>query len=397
MFSIEMVMRHLPALHAYTAKALAEFAGQPSVNFLRCWLNLICRFRFQSFLQASVSDEVVDRIAEWQFQFIHGIALGERRHAYYARPEYVALRDEAMALFEQIARERLACENPPGDCLDAIIAKRRELEDPINMDGLKDDVYMLTVAGVDNIASFIIALLEDIIHQPGLLAEVREELDAWDGEDLQGFFQLPKLKAIVLESQRVRPQVVATTAGFLYPMEDFTFEGHEIPADTPILHPMILGQFMEEHYRSPSSLTISASSKRRVANPNSFHARMGSLEVGRIFVSVRTWVFCKGHLSSPSFCVNMTSKGCSRHPLVLVSVTVVSCTRKRCQCGCFRVVVKLIHLGYVASFHYRSKSWDRSGLDPLSRDERGSGLGLLPRATVCVGVVGDRCGISRSD
>ncbi|MBC2607897.1 cytochrome P450 [Pelagicoccus albus] len=251
MFSMEMVMRFLPALNQYFLATMEEWSRRESVDFMRCWLNHLCRFRFRSFVQEPVSNEQIDRAAEWQFQFIHGIALGEARHQYYARPEYVAIHDEAMELFKGIGKARLEATDAPADCLTAVIENRRGLDSEIDLEALKDDVYMLTVAGIDNIANFIITLLSDIIHQPGLLEKVRAEIDEWDGEDLRAFSQLPVMKAIVLESQRVRPQVVATTASFLYPMESFEFEGYEIPADTPVFHPMILGQFLEEHYADP--------------------------------------------------------------------------------------------------------------------------------------------------
>lgn len=252
MFSMEMVMRYLPALNQYFLSTMADWSKEPSVDFMRCWLNHLCRFRFRSFVQEAIPDDQVDSAAEWQFQFIHGIALGERRHDYYSRPEYVKIHDEAMRLFRGIGEKRWNADSAPTDCLSAVVANRREMDgDDIDFEVLKDDVYMLTVAGIDNIANFIIALLSDILHQPGLLQKVRAEIDEWDGEDLRAFSQLPLMKAIVLESQRVRPQVVATTASFLYPMESFEFDGFEIPADTPVFHPMILGQFLEEHYPDP--------------------------------------------------------------------------------------------------------------------------------------------------
>lgn len=251
MFSMEMVMRFLPRLNEYFIGAMEEWEQESSLNFMRCWLNHLCRFRFQSFVQEDVPAEKIDRAAEWQFQFIHGIALGDARHKYYSRQDYAELRAESMALFEDIGRKRLSEENPPADCLTEVIKNRRELCEKIELDAVKDDVYMLTVAGIDNIATFIIVLLSDICYQPGLLERVRQEIDSWDGEDLRAFSQLPLMKAIVLESQRVRPQVVATTASFLYPKEDFEFSGYTIPADTPVFHPMIIGQFMEEHYPDP--------------------------------------------------------------------------------------------------------------------------------------------------
>jgi cytochrome P450 len=80
------------------------------------------------------------------------------------------------------------------------------------------------------------------------LRALRAELDLWDGHDIRALAQKPKLKASILETQRIRPGIFALSK---HAGEDFEFEGYRVPAGTDVLHVNTLGHFLEEVYEEP--------------------------------------------------------------------------------------------------------------------------------------------------
>jgi cytochrome P450 len=104
------------------------------------------------------------------------------------------------------------------------------------------------LAGTDNTSSLINSALILVAAYPEWLGALREELDLWDGRDIRALAQMPRLKASILETQRIRPGIFALgkNAG-----EDFEFEGYRVPAGTDVLHVNTLGHFLEEVYEEP--------------------------------------------------------------------------------------------------------------------------------------------------
>jgi len=62
------------------------------------------------------------------------------------------------------------------------------------------------------------------------------------------FSQTNRLKASILETQRIRPGIFALGK---HAGEDFEFEGYRVPAGTDVLHVNTLGHFLEEVYEEP--------------------------------------------------------------------------------------------------------------------------------------------------
>jgi cytochrome P450 len=60
--------------------------------------------------------------------------------------------------------------------------------------------------------------------------------------------KLPKVKATIAESLRLRPGVVFTAKDAVEP---FAFGGYQIPSGTRVLHSIVLAQFLEELYPDP--------------------------------------------------------------------------------------------------------------------------------------------------
>src|SRR5260370_881778 len=90
---------------------------------------------------------------------------------------------------------------------------------------------------------------DDVIERmPEWLRALREELDSWNGSDLRALAQMPRLKASILETQRIRPGIFALGK---HAGEDFEFEGYRVPAGTDVLHVNTLGHFLEEVYEEP--------------------------------------------------------------------------------------------------------------------------------------------------
>jgi cytochrome P450 len=188
-------------------------------------------------------------MAEWEYQMLRGLFLDDGRASYIERERYRALKAETFTWLRKIVDERLANPSRYDDNFAATLKARAAHEGGSpDRDRLVNDLYLILLAGTDNTSSLINSALILVAAYPEWLRALREELDLWDGHDIRALAQMPKLKASILETQRIRPGIFALgkRAG-----EDFEFEGYRIPAGTDVLHVNTLGHFLEEVYEEP--------------------------------------------------------------------------------------------------------------------------------------------------
>lgn len=241
-------MRFLPEFHRLLDDELSR-ASNHRIELTKFWAKVITKINSRTVARAEIPDDVIERMAEWEYQMLRGLFLDESRASYIEREQYRALKEETFTWLRKIVDERLANPDPYDDNFSATLRARAAHEGGSpDRDRLVNDLYLILLAGTDNTSSLINSVLILVVAYPEWLTALREELARWDGHDVMALGQMPRLKASILETQRVRPGIFALAK---HAAEDFEFEGYRVPAGTDVLHVNTLGHFLEEVYDEP--------------------------------------------------------------------------------------------------------------------------------------------------
>jgi cytochrome P450 len=243
-------MRYLPAYNSLFHTAMQEAAQMEKVDLVAFWGKKICLTQSQTVAQTTIPEDVIVQMIEWEKILVNGIRLfGEERRAYYHQSRYLELKALVMKVLGAMLDERLA---DPGKYDDnfAMVMQARAAEEGenLNREHLLSDLYLVLLAGVGLTSQLLNSALLLILKNRAWLAEIRQELDAWDGVDIMALSKMSKLKATIMEVQRLY-----TTAmlNFREAAQDFEFGGYAFPAGTVLVHMQILCHYMEEYYPEP--------------------------------------------------------------------------------------------------------------------------------------------------
>lgn len=249
-FTMSAAMRYMPTFHQVFREGIeAVAASEDSLDLVPFWAELITWGNSKSVAQADIPRDVVDRMTRWEVQMLRGLFLDDSKASYYERQEYQSLRKETFEYLGRIVDERLADPEAIDDSYSEILKARLELEgEAISRDNLINDLYFVLLAGTDNTSALINYALMELASAPKWIDWLREELDTWDGESIAALQGMPRLKAVIMETQRIRPGALQL---FKYAIKPFEFEGYQVPADTDVLHLNNLGHFLEEFYEDP--------------------------------------------------------------------------------------------------------------------------------------------------
>lgn len=244
------IMRFLPEYLTCFRQELETIAGKPGRDLVEFWAETIAKANSKTIARVDVSDEAIKKLVHWEKELLRGLFLGDGRHAFYATPEYADLKAHGMNLITEVVDERLAQPDKYNDSFAEVLRSRTAKEGGTpNRDSLIDDLYLILVAGVENTSRLLNRALVSVWDDPRWRAEIRAELDAWDGQDVMALSRMTKLKAVIMETQRLYPLVNLTPR---QPVRDFSFQGYEIPAGTLLFHAMTVCQLLEEVYPEPS-------------------------------------------------------------------------------------------------------------------------------------------------
>jgi retinoid hydroxylase len=242
-------MRYLPA---YNGIFHMEMNGTPAlekIDTVHWWAKTICRAQSQTVARTEMSEDELEQFIAWEKKMLNGIRLGEERLIYYADKDYLALKSTVLGLMGRMVDERLAEPEKYDDNFAMVMRARLAVEgEAVSRENLIDDLYLVLLAGVENTSKLISAALLATLRDPAWLAELRTELDAWDGKDVMALSQMNRLKATVMEAQRLYPALAFNTRE---PVRDFEFGGYQIPAGTIILHMQTLCHYRDEFYADP--------------------------------------------------------------------------------------------------------------------------------------------------
>ena len=243
-------LRYLSQFNEMLHADLIRASAAP-IDLSTFWAFEITKVASRTAAVCEVPDAILARMAQYEFESLQGLFLEDERAAYVSRPSYRALKADVYEWLGKIVDQRLAAPEKPDDNYELVIKARRasEAEAPLR-DSLIDDLYLTLISGSHNTANLINWALLYTLKTPGWLSELREELDGWDGKDVMALARLPKTKATIAESLRLKPGVVFTAKDV---EEPFSFGGYQIPSGVRVLHSITLAQFMEELYPEPTN------------------------------------------------------------------------------------------------------------------------------------------------
>jgi cytochrome P450 len=169
---------------------------------------------------------------------------------WYWRPSYRKLRQRLIASIHQMLDKREADPSTKEDILSFSLQAYPAGDSPLTRHEIALDVLFLLQGGTETASSIIIWALMHIYSNRAWLEELREELRTWNPLTFRSLNDWPKLKATILETERLYPPMpysVQTTA------RDFEYQGYLICKRTRIFYPSTLPHFLPEIYENPLS------------------------------------------------------------------------------------------------------------------------------------------------
>ncbi len=247
-FEPATLMRHLPAMSGALERRIDGLGGAPTD--LRAFArNVVTSMTSVAFMRSDLPPGVDDAIALFEHDLLRGASLGSLRRLWYARPSYRRNRDHVFAAIGKALAERpRPAEGGPPDLIALMLPDDGSDTPPPGPEEMVHDVAMFYLAGSDATSAIILWAMLFLARDPEWLAELRAELGAWDPARFTGLAEFPKLRATIMEVERLRPPF--PTFGRA-PSRDFEFGGYTVAKGTPIIHVISLCHFMEDVFSDP--------------------------------------------------------------------------------------------------------------------------------------------------
>jgi pentalenene oxygenase len=247
-FRTRPLQRQVPAMSDVWFEALAANADR--VVDLRAFCKqLVVRMAGRALLRIDLPGGADEDISRLEHDLLAGAALGPLRRVWFGRPSYRARKRDFTSLVAEVVRQRRA-DWTGEDLLSTIL---RELPNGAaipSVEELVGDMVLLLQAGSESTAHQILWTLLLLQSRTEWLEELRDELAEWTPEDAGTFATFPKLRATVLESERLRPAIPFAVR---IAARDLSFGGRRIPNGTTVVHAATLTHFLDEVYDEPMS------------------------------------------------------------------------------------------------------------------------------------------------
>jgi cytochrome P450 len=231
-FTISYMDRYLPLMHRIIADRTADWIARGEVDLLEETRKITFDVAAEALIGLRAGPEV-DRFREIFFGML---TLGEGVVGPFDYDgELRKLQAELYAMLLPKIRERR--ERPTDDVLGMLTRARDDAGRALSDEQLIAHCNILLVAGHETSTSLSAWLLYLLVTNPAYLARVLAEQDALlaPGAEpgLDAVKQMSLLDNALSEAERLYPPVPAGPRGVV---EDFTFGGYHIPADTMLLY-----------------------------------------------------------------------------------------------------------------------------------------------------------------
>jgi cytochrome P450 len=246
-FKPSVLLEHTAAMSRVLFQEVDALAGREVEMRLLCMRLIIC-MTGRVLMQTELPPGLDRTMAISNRDMLRAPTLGRWRHLFYWKPTRLWRRRRIFRFLGRLLDER---ERNPGakeDILSLILAAHPADEPPIPRQELIYDLSQLFMAGSTTTSQVILWTLVHLDQDPAWAAELREELRAWDPAHFTGMAAFPKLRATLLEVERLRPPGATTTR---IAAQDFVFEGHRVARGTPVVHLQTLCHYLPEFYADP--------------------------------------------------------------------------------------------------------------------------------------------------
>ena len=232
-----------------TAKEnLAQVAGK-SIDLRQFCYRLLLRMTTKGMLDLDLPEETEKAILQVEKDLLLARRFGPAWKMWFKRPVYLRAKEKVMAFLGELV-DRWTGDPTNAPKMFTLTLRTAEGDVPPTRDELMGDIYLLITGGLNSNANLILWSLMYVFHRPDWLAQLQEEVAAVPPEQFSAMKQWPKIKASILEVERLRP---GTVFNVLVPAADFEFQGIAFKKGRPITHFTILPHFLPEVYDDPES------------------------------------------------------------------------------------------------------------------------------------------------
>ena len=269
-FAMSLIARQIPRIDEVVKQFFIDHSGE-TWTMMDLFMEALTEANSKSVIVTPLTPEERHSFIEFEEVFLPGVAMTpDKRQVYYENSIYPQLKPFVFEFLRRLVENRLNGHREE-DNFQTMIDSREEREFPPDIEELIPEAYLLLMAGTGNTARTINCGLHYLQEQPDWYAELREEVKDYQPEQLlRGMDLFPKLKATIMEMERIFP------AAPLHPRlaaQDLEFEGYVIPEGTRILHLHTLTHFLDEIYGDP----LQFNARRWIENdyPKKAHGTFG--------------------------------------------------------------------------------------------------------------------------
>ncbi|MEM1230566.1 MAG: cytochrome P450 [Pseudomonadota bacterium] len=222
--------------------------GSQSRDLYGFLTRLLARVLTRTQVKSAPADALLERLCAFEEDFIFGqqIPLPDQDR-WFARPEYLALKRDAFDYFRSVATARAEGERAE-DSLQLLLDRPPPAgAPPLTPSEQAEAVYLLSVAGVGNIANLVCPLVYSL-QDTQWPQRLREELEAADLADPEVLRSLSVLPALQRETERLfAPAPIIPKRA----TRDVELLGQPVDAGALVMHLHTLWQFDPQHFDAP--------------------------------------------------------------------------------------------------------------------------------------------------
>jgi cytochrome P450 len=246
-FKPSVLLAQAPAMSRVLFDEVNALIGQPvemRIFSMRLYICMTARVLMQSELPKGL-----DRtMAISNRDMLRAPLFGKWRHLFYLKPTRIWRRRKIFSFLNMVLDRRERNPEANEDILSLVLAAHPKDEPPISRQELVYDLSQLIMGGSTTTSQLILWTLIYLNRNPEWLRELREELSAWNPDVFTGMASFPKLRATLLEVERLRPP--GPINGRIT-ARSFEFNGYEVPKGVRVVHLQTLCHILPEFYRNP--------------------------------------------------------------------------------------------------------------------------------------------------
>jgi len=247
-FRPDFLMTGSASMIATARENLANVAGQ-AIDLRQFCYRLLLRMTTKGMLGLDLAQETENAILQVEKDLLLGGLFGPARRLWFNRPVYLREKKRVITFLGEVV-ERWVRDPAQAPEMFRLILKAPAGEPLPTVDELIGDLYLLITGGLNSNANLILWTLMYVYHRPAWVAELHAEVAAVPPEQFSAMKQWPKIKATILEVERLRP---ATPVNVLIPTTDFEYEGIAFKKGKPVTHFLVLPHFQPEVYEEPEA------------------------------------------------------------------------------------------------------------------------------------------------